>query len=444
MDSSKLNNVFSESRCLTSEELLLYFKGKLDAKQKRQTEHHLSSCEACSDELEGISLATEKNIIVPEKDLNAIITRSIQKEKKRDFGQILRIAAIVLVFFVSGILIYIFRSTSDRSTESHLSHTAAEQKPEDGARTISEAEPAKGIDDVVNQTGKDAERKEKADNGKKQELNKAPANTEKSGDSNKDAKASGMGIDNSYKVETQSSVGMGATSTKNVVAEFSVTAADEDKSVSTNRNNKEAQILSENISDNKLQPVAPVTDESSSKELNQAEGGLFKKSKKKSEPEKEEAKAKAEAGGKSDRAKSSSTYTTELLADEKVKEEELQNTGYDNDKLIAIGKYRKGNYSEALQLYEKLLKQIPDDHEVLYFGGMTYYNLNLLDKALPVLRKCSEQKGKGYTDEAEYYLAKAYIKTGSNDKAAILLKKISKNKGKYKTEADEMLLKLKD
>lgn len=62
-----LNKIFEESQCPGSEKLQDYLDGKLSGREKHQVEKHLTDCEMCSDELEGLKLLKNR------KDLDKIV-----------------------------------------------------------------------------------------------------------------------------------------------------------------------------------------------------------------------------------------------------------------------------------------------------------------------------------------------------------------------------------
>src|ERR1035438_6361935 len=59
----KLDNIFSDSECISEETMFAYIENKLTPMERRVVEVHLASCELCSDALEGLSLVKDKDKI---------------------------------------------------------------------------------------------------------------------------------------------------------------------------------------------------------------------------------------------------------------------------------------------------------------------------------------------------------------------------------------------
>ena len=74
-------NIFSTSDCPSPEQVELYVSDKLSRTEKYHFEQHLSECEICQDELEGLSSLTDKG------KLNGIVNQinnSVDSRIKRE------------------------------------------------------------------------------------------------------------------------------------------------------------------------------------------------------------------------------------------------------------------------------------------------------------------------------------------------------------------------
>jgi len=107
----KTNNNISNSSegCIPVDMLIKYIKGELSGVERNRIERHLSSCEMCSDELEGLSLLEkpeEIESIVGE--LNSKIEKIVVEEKKEipTWGFYFRIAASVGILLGISTIIY--------------------------------------------------------------------------------------------------------------------------------------------------------------------------------------------------------------------------------------------------------------------------------------------------------------------------------------------------
>lgn len=100
--------MFNPSSCPSSDVLSAYVAGKLSRAEKRAVEEHLTECEMCNDELEGLLL-----INPPEKadaivaEINAEIDKRLAPGKEKSFPFFFRIAAsIVLLGGLAFLLVY--------------------------------------------------------------------------------------------------------------------------------------------------------------------------------------------------------------------------------------------------------------------------------------------------------------------------------------------------
>lgn len=96
--------------------MISYIKGQLSGIEKNMVEKHLSSCEMCSDELEGISLLTNSDkleSIASELDRRIDKSNRVGQNNIFSINLIIRIAAgIVLIIGISSVIYFVaFRNT---------------------------------------------------------------------------------------------------------------------------------------------------------------------------------------------------------------------------------------------------------------------------------------------------------------------------------------------
>lgn len=97
MNSEPHKNIFSETECLSEQQMFDYIDGKLNASEQYQAERHLVDCELCSDALEGLRLVQNRNIISETKqEVQQLV---LNHSKKRNYFAYYAIAASVLVIF---------------------------------------------------------------------------------------------------------------------------------------------------------------------------------------------------------------------------------------------------------------------------------------------------------------------------------------------------------
>lgn len=113
--------------CISSDMLLKYVKGELSGLERNQIERHLTSCEMCSDELEGLSLLADPNAIVEiESNLNRGVDEDIigAEKQKPVWGFYLRIAASIILLVGVSSLIYIrsFKDSQKKMTAENIAY----------------------------------------------------------------------------------------------------------------------------------------------------------------------------------------------------------------------------------------------------------------------------------------------------------------------------------
>ncbi len=102
-----INKIFSNTSCPSEDMLLRYVEGTLSETEKRKIEEHLTDCEMCNDEVEGLMLLDEPSKISSiEAEINTKIDILIRKEKKTNFKFFFKIAASIVLIFGLGTLMY--------------------------------------------------------------------------------------------------------------------------------------------------------------------------------------------------------------------------------------------------------------------------------------------------------------------------------------------------
>lgn len=115
---NEVNKIFALSDCPSDDILKKYHACELTPDEQRAVELHLASCEACSDELEGmIFFSNDTAINKITKDLQLKIKLKLGTDSKsRTIPIYFRIAAAVLILFVASWVIY-FIVNSDNTIQ---------------------------------------------------------------------------------------------------------------------------------------------------------------------------------------------------------------------------------------------------------------------------------------------------------------------------------------
>lgn len=96
-----------------------------------------------------------------------------------------------------------------------------------------------------------------------------------------------------------------------------------------------------------------------------------------------------------------------------------QNASFVNQK--AYKQYNKRNYKKAIKLYEKVLKNSPENHEANFWAGNSYYDSKKFNSAYPFYKKSVEIKPKDY--HSNYWYGKINYDIKSYQLAITYLKK---------------------
>ncbi|MCC5930673.1 MAG: hypothetical protein JJU28_15620 [Cyclobacteriaceae bacterium] len=81
----------------------------------------------------------------------------------------------------------------------------------------------------------------------------------------------------------------------------------------------------------------------------------------------------------------------------------------------AMVDYKSGLYTEAIERWEELLRQKPENDTLQYFLGSSYLALKDLNAAQSYFKKVSEMPGGRFTRDAYWYLALTYLSEGKTE-----------------------------
>lgn len=114
-----------------------------------------------------------------------------------------------------------------------------------------------------------------------------------------------------------------------------------------------------------------------------------------------------------------------------------------SDLAMAMKYYESENYSEALKLFEKVLKTEPDRIGLNFYSGISQMEVKEYTDAGKSFDKVIQDRYNMFIEQAEWYLGLCYIITNQDTKAVNLFEKISKEKGFYSKDATKILRKIK-
>lgn len=112
----------------------------------------------------------------------------------------------------------------------------------------------------------------------------------------------------------------------------------------------------------------------------------------------------------------------------------------DTEESKAIQAYEKEDYFEAVNAYQKLVANNPDNVKNNLFLGISYLGTNQPKKAIDILNKITTSEE--FRFDIQWYLALAYIKNKELQSAQTTLSNLTKEENYYKKEAQEIIDKL--
>ena len=104
--------------------------------------------------------------------------------------------------------------------------------------------------------------------------------------------------------------------------------------------------------------------------------------------------------------------------------------------------YEEGNHAETIKKMTRYIKNHPNNHKIKFYRGISYLNNNEYSKAIKDFQDVI-LAGAEYRDDAEWYLALAYLNTESKMTALEHFKTIAEKQNEYSAKAREAIAELK-
>ena len=109
---------------------------------------------------------------------------------------------------------------------------------------------------------------------------------------------------------------------------------------------------------------------------------------------------------------------------------------------LGFTNYTSNNYRVAVGLFNVVLADSINHYNSLYYGGMSYYQINKNDSALIYFNKVLEVETGSFHEDAMWYKALILKRTNEIPETKMLLQSIINENGKYKSQAVKMLKQL--
>ncbi|HNW98123.1 MAG TPA: tetratricopeptide repeat protein [Bacteroidales bacterium] len=417
---NKLNNIFSETDCLSSDVLLAYSENRLSQEEMHLVEKHLLDCQLCSDALEGISLIKNKSKFKPavEDILKKIDSKSKPKVVYFNFRMRMAAAAIIIVLVGLTFVIryFLVNQEKDKMVALRNENEAKEEKIIGGENENQEKSLEKSL-------------VQKQNNYKKADSVAVIINQhlEKKSEPVEDVNNN---ISESVVINSTEQSAVQAPSYADYYK------ADETKNANDALAEKEVAVSSPTTVSNSN--INTVTDKSEARnaEVPYANNKVTAYQ----SYEIKDVKTKSEGSKKSKEDKNKNN----VAAGAAQTETDTVAVSQDNRYLSGIQLYRDADYDGCKQQMESYVKDIPGDLNAYYYIGVSEYNLAKYDSAITNLSKVVKDKKSEYFETAQWYLALCYLEKKNNSEAEKILKDIIKAKGNFKKQAEEKLKEIKN
>ncbi|GEM_PF-1589505 len=379
----KISN--SNEGCVGSDMLLKYVKGELSGQERNMVEKHLSICEMCSDELEGLLLLDDHNKVDSiVNELNTRVDNIVEGNDKviPAWSFYFRIAASITL--ILGISTIVYFTAVRKAPSTMISDNVVSEKPKPATpQNVEKIEAPKEIEKI--------KRMEKQD-FTQSEASKRSEKTTKSEEESKETELKYVApvvVDSLIEIvadeKVMDDVNLAANDSGQLISELLVTSqVAAEAYVSTKSESAERKKLSSNKEVSIMDAASGVA---ASKEFNSSEPYNFKKE-------------------------------------------------------SAINLYLRGKYQNALSIFIRLNNDFPNNDSIQFYTSMSYYHLNRMERAISIFEKLVSQRQSIFYSEAKWYYALSLIKYNRKEKAIVILNEIVSSESPFKDRAKEELKKL--
>ncbi len=433
---NRLNNIFSETDCLSSEILIAYAEGRLEADEKYLVEKHLLDCQLCADALEGISSLKDKSKLKPAlAEISKKIDDYNKGRKTRvihfDFRMRMAAAAVLLVFVGVTFLFryYLVKQDREMVAQRTVKESKLEQKEIDKIANNQNEQPNTSLQPGLKDE-KDAEKFKTANDfkdgqdelsGAKENIAFLPKGTIISGEGTGEAQQTVGGY---YRSSFDGTFAW-SDSEKDTLSDIS---KDEDITLAFDKSENRLEETDQKNEVTVVSETKATTITTSNANTNNTTGSNNNKT---NAPEK---------SNKKDVYKEKNYETPVVAGNSGVVADELMDQRYAN----GLQLYQGADYSGCLNQMQSYIIDTPDDLSAYYYCGVSQYFLAQYDSAITSLSKVLKDKKNSFYETAQWYLSLSYIGKNDTSEAEKTLKDIVKAKGSFKTQAEEKLLEIEN
>lgn len=429
---NRLNNIFSETDCLSSEIFIAYAEGRLEADEKYLVEKHLLDCQLCSDAFEGISSLKDKSKLKPAlEEISKKIDGYSKGRKTRviyfDFRMRMAAAAVLLVFVGVTFLFryYLVKQDKEMVAQRTVKESKLEQKEKDKILNTKKNQPVNHLEsgEKLDKTSGDFKTVDAEKNAQEQlkENNKnitfLPKGTIVAAEETNEAQQTVAG----YYRSTFNGNFSWSDSEKDTISDIS-----KDGDVTLALDKSETRLEE---ADQKNEVTVVSETKANTTVTNTTATSTGSNNNKTNAPEKSSQK---------DVYKEKNYETPVVAGNNSVIADELMDQRYTD----GLQLYQSADYSGCLTQMQSYIIDTPDDLSAYYYCGVSQYFLAQYDSAITSLSMVLKDKKSSFYETAQWYLSLSYIGKNDTSEAEKTLKDIVKAKGSFKTQAEEKLLEI--
>ncbi len=410
MSDNNLHNIFENTACISTNLMIDYLDGKLSEKEKNRVEVHITSCEMCRDEFEGLSLLEDRSklpLIVAELD-DKIDEKVVGSRKKIPlFKNVYKIAAAIVILIASTWFLSIYVESSKNNLDESMVSQAMEEKQEEAPLGEIEA------DSVVEQENKLIEKKEEkkptvVDRVEASKSTLTKANEKQLVIADKETTTEEEEI---YMEEDISVNGYAASTSDKVIVS-------ENPTIENQKVKKEQGLVQQNFKDKKIEDAKEEVDDEVVEDY-----AMLK-------DERRDLKTTRGQKRRNRLFKGKSKKRSEAI---------LSNTVAIDNFDLAMTEYNKRDYKQAVELFKKSLSTHTNTDEVHFYLAKSYTNLDDTENALFNYNKVIAIVESPYYQEALWNKAQLLMEMNKSKSAINSLNQLKTGKGAYSKKAGEII-----
>ena len=414
MNNNNLHKIFANTTCVSTEMMMNYLDGKLSEKEKNTIEVHITSCEMCGDELEGLSLLKDKSklaIVVADLDEKIDIRIKAGGKKISFFRRpVYKIAAAVIIMIASAWFLRLYVDSSVNTMDESMVSQAMEEKDDLESELI---------EDSIEEPTIEIEREEIAIEKQKQEKEKVNKTSKIKGPESKTDKTVVETVvledfeADLESIEEEIDVNKLSTSTTNEVI------IAENKTLAESKLKDEKKVVSKEKVKTEFADDIIETDQTDETvaDYSLAEG--------------EKIDRKATRGN---------NRKNRLFKGRSKKQLGVQSNtvAFDNFDQ-AMTEYNKRDYIQAITLFKKSLNAHSNADEVHFYLAKSYTQLDDTENALENYNKVIAFAESPYYEDALLNKAQILIELDKRKSAINSLNQLKNRRGVYSKKADKMI-----